>query len=132
MVSPVTVNSGGTLDVSVANADLSKVKVAFGGKLSLGAAQNTTAGAVIPSTPIAGTFEIRGFDIGTNYSTVQMTPNSTINMITGGANRIYGSQIELTGTGNTFITTSGNVTTFNGGIVGSGGLTLASSICGSL
>ncbi len=123
----VNVNNGGTLDVSVANADLSKVKVNFGGKLSLGAGQNTGAGAIVPNTPIAGTFEIRGFDIGTNYSGVRMTPNSTINILTGGANRIYGSDVELTGTGNTFISTSGNVTTFNGTTSGSGGLTLVSN-----
>jgi len=59
----INVNNGGVVDVVLANADLSRVKVKAGGKLSLGAGQSTNAGASTPGL-INGIFEVRGFDIG--------------------------------------------------------------------
>src|SRR5258706_2179083 len=120
----VNINNGGTMDVALVNADLSKVKVGFGGKLSLGAAQNLNNGASAPASPILGTFEVRGFDIGAFYP-LTMPDKSSVNIFTNNGNRIYASELDLNG--QVTITTSGNVTTFNGQMGGSGGLTLNSN-----
>jgi len=110
--------SGGVLDVKAANAYLEPVNVVAGGKLRLSAQQDTSAGAMIPAAPIAGTYAI-ATDIDGNYDGVRLDEGAQ--MLAAGGARSYESDLTLLG--NVFL--GDDISLLNQVTSGAGGFTVS-------